>query len=199
MSIASVMPSNHLILCHPLLLLPSIFPSIRVISNESALCMRWPNYWSFSFNISPSNKHELDAPDGIVVAGDDVVDRLRVGVGVDDRDDGDVQSHRLLDSVGLAHDVDDDDRARELGHVGDAGEVLLELVELAAEHRGLLLVLGELAAVGLGGRLELAHAADGRADGLRVRERAAEPTLGHVELLDGLGRALDELGDLLLT
>ena len=57
MFIESVMPSNHFILCHPLLLLPSIFPSIRVISNESALCMRWPNYWSFSFNISPSNEH----------------------------------------------------------------------------------------------------------------------------------------------
>ena len=52
-----VMPSNHLILCHPLLLLPSIFPSIRVFSNESALCIRWPKYWSFSFNISPSNEH----------------------------------------------------------------------------------------------------------------------------------------------
>ena len=48
---------NHLILCHPLLLLPSIFPSIRAFSNESALCMRWPKYWSFSFNISPSNEH----------------------------------------------------------------------------------------------------------------------------------------------
>jgi len=57
MSIRSVMPSNHLILCHPLLLLPSIFPSIRVFSNESALCIRWPKYWSFSFNISPSNEH----------------------------------------------------------------------------------------------------------------------------------------------
>ena len=57
MSIESVMPSNHLILCRPLLLLPSIFPSIRVFSNESALCMRWPKYWSFSFNISPSNEH----------------------------------------------------------------------------------------------------------------------------------------------
>ena len=51
------MPSNHLILCHPLLLLPSIFPSIRVFSNESALRIRWPKYWSFSFNISPSNEH----------------------------------------------------------------------------------------------------------------------------------------------
>ena len=57
MSIESVMPSNYLILCHPLLLLPSIFPSIRVFSNESALCMRWPKYWSFSFNISPSNQY----------------------------------------------------------------------------------------------------------------------------------------------
>ena len=56
-SIESVMPSNHLILCRPLLLLPSIFPSIRVFSDESALCLRWPKYWSFSFNISPSNEH----------------------------------------------------------------------------------------------------------------------------------------------
>jgi len=57
MSIKSVMPSNHLILCHPLLLLPSIFPSIRVFSNESAFHIRWPRYWSFSFNIIPSNEH----------------------------------------------------------------------------------------------------------------------------------------------
>ena len=57
MSIESVMPSNHLILCCPLLLLPSIFPSIRVFSDESVLCIRWPKYWSFSFNISPSNKY----------------------------------------------------------------------------------------------------------------------------------------------
>ena len=57
MSTESVMPSNHLILCPPLLLLPSILPSIRVFSNESALCIRWPKYWSFSFNISPSNEH----------------------------------------------------------------------------------------------------------------------------------------------
>ena len=55
MSIRSVMPSNHLTLCHPLLLLPSIFPSIRVFSNESVLHIRWPKYWSFSFSISPSN------------------------------------------------------------------------------------------------------------------------------------------------
>ena len=57
MSIEPVMPSNHLILCRLLLLLPSIFPSIRVFSNESALHIRWPKYWSFSFNISPSNEH----------------------------------------------------------------------------------------------------------------------------------------------
>ena len=57
MSIELVMPSNHLILCHPLLLPPSIFPSIRVFSNELALCIRWPKYWSFSFNISPSNEY----------------------------------------------------------------------------------------------------------------------------------------------
>ena len=57
MSIESVMPSNHLILCHPLLLLPSILPSIRVFSNESVLRMRWPKYWSFNFNISPSNEY----------------------------------------------------------------------------------------------------------------------------------------------
>ena len=57
MSIESVMPSNHLILCHPLLLLPSIFPSIRVFSNESAPRIRWPKYWSFSFSISLSNEY----------------------------------------------------------------------------------------------------------------------------------------------
>ena len=56
-SIKSVMPSNHLILCRPLLLLPSVFPSIRVFSNESALHIRWPKYWSFSFSISPSNEY----------------------------------------------------------------------------------------------------------------------------------------------
>src|SRR5574337_1245296 len=57
MSIESVMSSNHLILCHPLLLLPSIFASIRVFSNESALCIRWPKYWSFSLSISPSHEY----------------------------------------------------------------------------------------------------------------------------------------------
>ena len=57
MSIESMMPSNHLILCHPLFPSPSIFPSIRVFSNVSVLCIRWPNYWSFSFSISPSNEY----------------------------------------------------------------------------------------------------------------------------------------------
>ena len=57
MSIESVVPSNHLILCYPLLLLPSVFPSIRVFSNESLLRIRWPKYWNFSFSISPSNEH----------------------------------------------------------------------------------------------------------------------------------------------
>ena len=57
MPIKSVMPSSHLILCHPLLFLPPIPPSIRVFSNESILCMRWPKYWSFSFSMSPSNEH----------------------------------------------------------------------------------------------------------------------------------------------
>ena len=57
MSIQSVMPSNHLVLCHPLLLLPSIFPSMWVFSNESVLHIRWPKYWSFSFSISPSYEH----------------------------------------------------------------------------------------------------------------------------------------------
>ena len=57
MSIESVMPSNHLILCHPVLLPPSIFPSIRLFPNEPVLCIRWPNYWSFSFSTSPSNQY----------------------------------------------------------------------------------------------------------------------------------------------
>ena len=75
MSIGSVMPSNHLMLCRPLLLLPSIFPSIRVFSDESALCIRWPKYWSFSFNISPSNEYSglisfrMDGLDLLAVQG----------------------------------------------------------------------------------------------------------------------------------
>ena len=74
-SIELVMPSNHLILCHPLLLLPSIFPSTRVFSNESALRIRWPKYWSFSFSISPSNEHlglisfRMDCLDLLTVQG----------------------------------------------------------------------------------------------------------------------------------
>ena len=72
-SIESVMPSNHLILCCPLLLLPSIFPSIRVFSNESSLRIRWPKYWSFSFNISPSNEHP-----GLISFRMDLLDLLAV-------------------------------------------------------------------------------------------------------------------------
>ena len=73
MSIKLVMPSSHLILCRPLLLLPSIFPSIRVFSNESALCIRWPKYWSFSFNISPSNE-----PPGLISFRMDWLDLLAI-------------------------------------------------------------------------------------------------------------------------
>ena len=72
-SIESVMPSNHLILCRPLLLLPSIFPRIKVFSNESALCIRWPKYWSFSFNISPSNEYS-----GLISFSIDWLDLLAV-------------------------------------------------------------------------------------------------------------------------
>ena len=68
-----VMPSNHLILCRPLLLLPSIFPSIRVFSKESAFCIRWPKYWSFSFNISPSNEYS-----GLITFRMDSLDHLAV-------------------------------------------------------------------------------------------------------------------------
>ena len=74
MSIEPVMPSNHLILCHPLLLPPSIFPSIRVFSNESALCIRWAKYWSFSFSISPSNEYA-----GLISFKMDLLDLLAVG------------------------------------------------------------------------------------------------------------------------
>ena len=73
MSIELVMPSNDLILCRPLLFLPSIFPSIRVFSNESALCIRWPKYWSFSFNISPSNERP-----GLICFRMDWLDHLAV-------------------------------------------------------------------------------------------------------------------------
>ena len=73
MSIKSVMPSNHLILCHPLVLLPSNFPSIRVFSNESVLRIRWPKYWSFSFSISPSNEYS-----GMISSRMDWLDLLAV-------------------------------------------------------------------------------------------------------------------------
>ena len=71
--VMSVMPSNHLILCHPLLILPSVFPSIRVFSNESVLPIRWPEYWSFSFSISPSKEHP-----GLISFGMDWLDLLAV-------------------------------------------------------------------------------------------------------------------------
>ena len=71
--IESVMPFNHLIFCHPLLLLPSIFPSIRGFSNESVLCIRWKKYWSFSFNISPSNEYS-----GLISSRIDWLDLLAV-------------------------------------------------------------------------------------------------------------------------
>ena len=73
MSAMLVMPSNHLILCHPLLLLPSAFPSIRVSSNESALCVRWPKYWIFSFSIAPSNEYS-----GLISFRIDLFDLLAV-------------------------------------------------------------------------------------------------------------------------
>ena len=75
MSIESVMPSNHIILCRPLVLLPSIFPNIRVFSNESVLCIRWPKYWSFSFNISPFNEYS-----GLISFSIDWLDLLAVQV-----------------------------------------------------------------------------------------------------------------------
>ena len=73
MSIKSVIPYNHLVFCHPLLLLPSVFLSIRVFSNESALCIRWPKYWSLSFSISPSNEYS-----GLIFFGIDWFDLLAV-------------------------------------------------------------------------------------------------------------------------
>ena len=94
MSIESVMPSNHLILCHPLLFLSSIFPSIRVFSKESALCIRWPKYWSFSFSISPSNEYS-----GLISFRIDWLDLLAVQGTL--RVSSNIAVTRLLSSEGL--------------------------------------------------------------------------------------------------
>ena len=94
MSIESVMPSNHLILYHPLLLLPSILPSIRIFSNESVLRIRWPKYWSFSFNISPSNEHprqiffRMDWLDLLAVQGLYIMSIIHIGVSFPGGSDG---------------------------------------------------------------------------------------------------------------
>ena len=93
MSIKSVMPSNHLILCHPLLLLPSIFPSIRVFSNESALCIRWPKYWTFNFSISPSNEHP-----GLISFRMDWLDLLAVQRTLKSFLNTTVQKHQFFDA-----------------------------------------------------------------------------------------------------
>ena len=93
MSIELVMPSNHLILCRPLLLLPSIFPSIRVFSNESAFHIRWPKYWSFSFNISPSNEHP-----GLISFRMDWLDLLAVQGTLKSLLHTTVQKHQFLDA-----------------------------------------------------------------------------------------------------
>ena len=91
MSIKSVKPSNYLILCCPLLLLPSIFPSIRVFSNESALHIKWPKYWSFSFNISPSSEHS-----GLISSRMDWLDLLAVQGTLRDFSNTTVQKHQFF-------------------------------------------------------------------------------------------------------
>ena len=91
MSIESAMPSNHLILCHPLLLLPSIFPSIRLFSNELALHIRWPKYWSFSFNISPSNEYS-----GLISFRMDWLDLLAVQGTLKSLSNTTVQKHQFF-------------------------------------------------------------------------------------------------------
>ena len=97
MSIESVMPSSHLILYHPLLLLPSIFPSIRVFSNESALHIRWPKYWSFSNNISPSSEHP-----GLISFRMDWLDPLAVPKGLSRVfSDTTVQKHQFCTHLSL--------------------------------------------------------------------------------------------------
>ena len=93
MSIESVMPSNHLILCHPLLLPPSIFPSIRVFSSESVLCIRWPKYWNFSFNISPSNEYS-----GLISFRIDWFDLLAVQGTLKNLLQHHVQKHQFFDA-----------------------------------------------------------------------------------------------------
>ena len=99
MSIESMMPSNHLILCHPLLLLPSIFPSIRVFSNESLLCIRWPKYWSFSFSMSPSNEYS-----GLISFRMDWLD-LPVGSEVIDISPDNLDSRLCFIQPSISHDV----------------------------------------------------------------------------------------------
>ena len=99
MSIQSVMPSNHLILCHPLLLQPSIFPSIRVFSNDSAICIRWPKYWSFSFSISPSNEYS-----GLISLRMDWLDLLAVqGLLQHHRSKASILQHSAFFTVQLSH------------------------------------------------------------------------------------------------
>ena len=90
MSIESVMPSNHLILCYPLLLPPSIFPNIRVFSNESVLCIRWPKYWSFSLSISPSKEYS-----GLISFRIDLFDLLAIQVTLKSF----LQHHSLKESI----------------------------------------------------------------------------------------------------
>ena len=92
MSMESVMPSNHLILCHPLLLLPSIFPSIRVFSNESVLHIRWPKCWNFSFSISPSNEYS-----GLISFRSDWLDLLVVHRTLKSLLHTTVQKHQFFD------------------------------------------------------------------------------------------------------
>ena len=91
MSIELVMPSNHLILCHPLLLLPSIFPSIRVFSNESVLHIRWPKYWNFSFSISPPNEYS-----GLISYRMDCLDLLAIQGTLKSLSNTTVQKHQFF-------------------------------------------------------------------------------------------------------
>ena len=93
MFIESVMLCNHLILCHPLLLLPSIFPSIRVFSNESALCLRWPKYWNFSFSISPSDEYS-----GLISFRSDWLDFLAVQGTLKDLLQYHIRKHQFFDT-----------------------------------------------------------------------------------------------------